>query len=120
MFAEFMNTYGLQIVYMLVTAIAGAIGIMIKNIYTKYVNNQTKKDVVRTVVLGVEQIYKDLHGPDKLAQALTAAAAMLIEKGINVTDLELRMMIEATVAEFNDAFHKGEADPAVTTEIVYE
>lgn len=120
MFAEFMNTYGLQILYALITAVAGAIGIMIKNVYTKYVNNQIKKDVVRTVVLGIEQIYKDLHGDEKLGQALMSASEMLAEKGIYVSDLELRMMIEATVAEFNDAFNKGEADPAVTAEITYE
>ena len=33
---------------------------------------------------------------------------MLAEKGIHVTDLELRMLIEAALAEFNDAFNKAE------------
>lgn len=31
---------------------------------------------------------------------------MLAEKGIAITDLELRMLIEAAVAEFNEAFKK--------------
>ena len=31
---------------------------------------------------------------------------MLNEKGIIVTDLELRVLVEAAVAEFNDAFNK--------------
>lgn len=120
MFAEFINAYGLQIIYAVLTAIAGAIGIVVKNLYTKYANDKTKKDVVRTVVLGVEQIYKDLHGPEKLDRALSSASEMLAEKGIHATDLELRMLIEATVAEFNNAFQRGQAGPSVASEITYE
>ena len=33
---------------------------------------------------------------------------MLNEKGITITDLELRMLIEAAVAEFNEAFKQTE------------
>lgn len=106
MFAQFMSEYGTQIIYLILTTIAGYIGIVVKNIYQKYVNDQTKKDVVKTVVQGVEQIYKDLHGEEKLNKALEAASAMLIEKGITITDFELKMLIEAAVAEFNDAFNK--------------
>ena len=54
----------------------------------------------------VEQVYKDLHGDEKLNEALTAASAMLAEKGITITDLELRVLIEAALAEFNGAFEK--------------
>ena len=31
---------------------------------------------------------------------------MLAEKGISITDLELRMLIESAVGEFNDNFNK--------------
>ena len=111
MFTQFISEYGTQIIYLILTTIAGYVGIVIKNIYEKYVNDQTKKDVVKTVVQGIEQIYKDLHGEDKLNKALEAASAMLIEKGITITEFELKMLIEATVAEFNDAFNKaGEAE----------
>ena len=37
-----------------------------------------------------------------------AASEMLGEKGITVSDLELRVLIEAAVAEFNEAFNKTE------------
>lgn len=106
MFAEFINTYGLEIMYALITAIAGYIGVVVKNLYAKYVNDKTKQSVCKTVVMGVEQIYKDLHGEDKLNLALEAASDMLGEKGIHATSLELRMLIEAAVAEFNDVFYK--------------
>lgn len=106
MFAEFISEYGTQILFAIVTAIAGYIGVVVKNIYQKYVNDQTKKNVVKTVVQGVEQIYKDLHGEDKLNKALETASDMLFDKGISITELELRMLIEAAVGEFNDAFNK--------------
>jgi hypothetical protein len=34
---------------------------------------------------------------------------MLAEKGITVSDLEMRVLIEAAVAEFNETFKKTEA-----------
>lgn len=110
MIVEFINEYGTTILYAVLTAIAGYIGIAVKTLYTKYINDKTKKDVVKTVVLGIEQIYKDLHGHEKLEAALKSASDMLAEKGISVTDLELRMLIEAAVAEFNEAFKRGDSN----------
>ncbi len=104
MFLEFINAYGLELMYLFVTAVAGYIGIVVKNLVTKYLNDKTKQAVAKTAVRFVEQVYKDLHGKEKLNQALEAASAMLAEKGISVTDLELRVLIEAAVAEFNNAF----------------
>ena len=106
MFSEFVNTYGMQILYTILTAIAGWLGIVIKNLVQKYINDKTKKDVAKSAVKFVEQVYKDLHGDEKLNEALTAASAMLAEKGITTTDLELRVLIEAAVAEFNGTFEK--------------
>ena len=107
MFAEFINTYGVQILYTILTAIAGYIGIVVKNLVAKYLNDKTKQAVAKTAIQFVEQVYKDLHGEDKLMAALSAAEEMLAEKGITVTDLEMRVLIEAAVAEFNDAFNKA-------------
>ena len=104
MFGEFMAQYGLTILYAIVTAVFGYLGLHAKKLVTKYLDTKEKKSVAKTVVLAVEQVYKDLHGDEKLLKALEAAADMLTDKGIKVTDLELRMLIEAAVAEFNDAF----------------
>lgn len=101
---EFISMYGTTILYSVITAIAGYIGIMVKNLYTKYINDKTKHDVAKTCVKAVEQIYKDLHGEAKLQKALDAASEMLMSKNITITEIELRMLIEAAVAEFNDAF----------------
>ena len=104
MFEEFINQYGLQLLYLIITGIAGYLGIVCKNLVKKYLNDKTKLAVAKTAVRFVEQVYKDLHGEEKFAQALSAASEMLAEKGITVTELEMRVLIEAAVAEFNRAF----------------
>lgn len=103
MIIEFINQYGLQLLYAFVTALFGALGIVVKNLYQKYVNTKLKRDIVKTAVKGVEQIYKELHGDDKLNKALEAASEMLQGEGIIVSSLELRMLIEAAVNEMNEA-----------------
>ena len=110
MFVEFINTYGTTILYAIITTIAGYIGIAVKKIYQKYVDDKIKKDVAKTVVQAVEQIYKDLHGEDKLNMALQNASEMLELKGIIITELELLMLLEAAVSEFNDAFNKTKTE----------
>ena len=108
MFAEFIREYGMEIIMAVLTFIAGFIGMAAKSLYKNFVNDKTKQSVVKTVVIGVEQIYKDLHGEEKLDAALEAASEILAEKGISATEFELRMMIEAAVCEFNEAFNKSE------------
>ena len=104
MFAEFINEYGMTILYALITGIAGYIGIWIKSLYTKHINDKTKKDVVKTCVQAVEQLYKDLHGEEKYNEVVKSASEMLAVKGITITELEIKMLIEAAVGEFNDVF----------------
>jgi hypothetical protein len=88
------------------TGVFTYIGVVIKNAYTKYINDKTKKDVVETVVKAVEQLYKDLHGDDKLNKAIEGASEMLAEKGIAVSEIELRYLIESSVNAFNKGFKK--------------
>lgn len=119
---EFISTYGTTILYSILTAIAGYLGIVVKNLYQRYINDKTKQDVAKTCVQAVEQLYKDLHGDEKLQKALDAASEMLMVKGITITNIELRMLIEAALAEFNDAFNSGETttEKTTVTEIVAE
>lgn len=115
---NFISEYGTTILYAILTAIGGYLGIWAKKLYTKYVNDKTKQAVAKTVVQAVEQLYKDLRGEEKLEKALEAAADMLAERGITVTDLELRILIEAAVGEFNKAFEKDPAADVTSTEDV--
>lgn len=113
MFIEFINQYGMDILYTAVMAIAGYVGIALKKLFTKYVNDKTKREVAKTAVQFVEQVYKDLHGEEKLNAAFVAASEMLAEKGIHISELEMRVLLEAAVAELNDVFNKTEVDVSV-------
>lgn len=98
---EFFAEYIMEILGIILSAFAAWLGLTLKNLYTKHVNTQMKKDVVNTVVEAVEQLYKDIHGPEKFDKALVAASEMLKAEGVPVTDLELKMLIESAVGNFN-------------------
>lgn len=85
----------------ILTAVATYIGTKIKKIYEEKINTETKEKIVITVVNAVEQLYKDLKGEEKLNKCIENATEMFNEKGISVTELELRMLIESTVNGFN-------------------
>lgn len=87
-----------------ITAIASYLGVTLKKLFEKHVNTKIKKDVARTVVKAVEQLYKDLHGEEKYNKAVEALSEMLAEKGIAVGELEIRMLIESAVNEFTSSF----------------
>lgn len=98
--------YGIQILGTIITAVASYLGLMVKKLYTKCVNDKIKQTIAKIVVQGIEQCYKDLNGPEKLEKAIETASEMLSEKGITVTELELRMLLENAVGEFNKVFEK--------------
>lgn len=102
-----LNQYINQIILMLILALAAWLGAQLKNLYRKYITTEIKQNVVRTVVRFVEQVYIDLHGPEKLAQAMEKASEILEGYGITISESELIAMIEAAVNEFNNAFKKN-------------
>lgn len=98
-----------------ITTLASYLGVTLKKLFEKRVNTKIKKDVARTVVNAVEQLYKDLHGEEKYNKAVEAMTEMLSEKGIAIGELEIRMLIESAVAEFNRVFEsKAIADSEET------
>lgn len=112
---NFINNYGTEILYAIFTAIAGYLGIVVKNLYQKHVNDSTKKAVVKTCVQAVEQLYQDLHGEDKYNKVVESVTDMLNEKGITITDIEMKMLIEAAVGEFNKVFEDTDKPKDETT-----
>lgn len=101
---DFLSNYASEIIFGIFTTIASCLGVIVKNIYNKCVNDQTKKSVIKTVVQAVNQLYTELHGEDKYNKAVELATNMLKEKGIKITELEIKMLIEASVNEFNNSF----------------
>ena len=102
-----LNQYINQIILILILALAAWLGAQAKNLYRKYIDNEIKQNVCRTVVRFVEQVYIDLHGPEKLSQAMEKASEILEGYGITISESELIAMIEAAVNEFNNAFKKN-------------
>ena len=102
-----MNNYIAQILNIVLVAFLGFLGVQAKALYKKYVTTEVKQSVCRTVVRFVEQVYVDLHGPDKLHAAMAKASEILEGYGIAISEDELVAMIEAAVNEFNDQFNKN-------------
>lgn len=112
MFEYFVYNYGIEIIGLLMLAIAGCIGIAMRNglnLWVKAQNSrlddETKIVIARTAAAFVEQTWKALHGAEKLRKALEVAQELLSKKGIDFDADEMMIFIEAAVAEFNDAFH---------------
>ena len=93
--------YFLEIIAGILTAVATYIGSKIKKLYEEKVNTETKEKIVKTVVNAVEQLYKDLHGEEKLDKCLENIVEMFNEKGLTASELEIRMLIESAVNGFN-------------------
>ena len=104
---EIFVTYALPVSVAALTAFAGFIGTQVKKLYEKYINDKTKEAVVRTCVKAAEQLYHDLGGPEKLKKAQEGVRQMLEEKGIPISELEMNMLIESVVSEFNYGFAKA-------------
>ena len=106
MLEYFITTYGGQVIGLILCIIFGMLGHAAKQIYTEHINDDTKRTIAKVVVQFVEQAWNALHGYDKLQKALNTAEALLEKKGIAFDAAEMTVLIEAAVAEFNDAFKK--------------
>ena len=54
-----------------------------------------------TTVKYIEQIYKDVHGTEKLRKAKETMLTLLEEKGIKISDVELVILLESAVKDMN-------------------
>lgn len=104
MVLEIINLYGAEIIGTLLVALAGIFGMIMKRIAERALDTPVKQQLAKIAVQFVEQTYKELHGEAKLNAALMALAGLLAEKKINASEDEMRIMIEAAVAEFNQVF----------------
>lgn len=80
-----------------IAVLFGVLGAKLKSVYDTKIKTDTAKIVVDDVVKFVQQVYKDLDGPEKLQKALTEASTILNEKGISISNTELDMLIESAV-----------------------
>ncbi|MBE6145073.1 MAG: hypothetical protein E7171_00465 [Firmicutes bacterium] len=104
---EIIQPYLLEIIVAILTGIASFIGVKVKKVYEEYVDTKTKKEIVECTVKYVEQVYKTIHGEEKLEKAKDKALEWLNEKGITISDTELEILIEASVNGFNNGLEKA-------------
>ena len=96
----------MEIISTILTAIFGFLGVKIKRYLDEKENARIVQHIVKTAVLAVEQMYKDVSGEEKFELAMKNITEMLEQKGIVVTELELKLLIERCVAEFSEPWKK--------------
>ena len=98
---ELLTNNLIEILALIITSVVGYIGVRIKNIYEKHVNDKTKQEIIKCTVEYVEQVFKELHGEEKLQKAKDKALEWLDEKGIEISETELEVLIEAFINGMN-------------------
>lgn len=102
MFEFFVTTYGNKLLGLIIISIFGCLGYAVKKICKAYLDDDTKRSIAMTAVRFVEQVWKDIHGADKLKKALETAEGLLKKKGIPFDADEMMVLIEAAVQELNE------------------
>lgn len=92
----------------IVTAILGYVSVAIKNKIAKKLDTQVKEDVAKLTVQYVQQVYEALSGEEKIAKAMEQASLLLQNKGINISEVELRMLLESAVYGMNKEKYAAE------------
>lgn len=95
------TTVVLEVIF---TLIFGYIAKKIKG----FLNTKAKRETAADIVMAVEQIYKNLHGEEKMSEAMKMFAAALGEKGIKISTDEMKYLLESAVGTFNDVFNKDQ------------
>ena len=90
---DFTKEYGLDIIHSIVMGVFSYIALDLKKIYKKYIEDKTKKEVVDKVCNYVNEVYPNTTGADKLKIAYTSTNEILKEKGITISDLELKVLL---------------------------
>lgn len=121
MFEYIFSVFGDEIIKAIAVIVGTVLGCFFGVLFKRWFDDKTKQDVAKIAVKFVEQVWKKLHGPEKLEKALELAAALLAKKGIKFNAAEMKILIEAVLADLNDAFNKTVAEyepPAETTDVV--
>lgn len=105
MFETMMHDYAFRIILLIVCALATWIGLTTRKLYKTHVDNEEKEAVATAAALFVEQVFRELHGRDKLDAALDTARTLLEARGIRFSTEEMEILIQAAVGQFNDAFN---------------
>lgn len=99
---DFTKEYGLDIIHTIVMGVFSYIALDIKKIHQRNNEDKTKKEVVKMVCNYVNEIYSSSNINDKLNEALISTKQILKEKGIIISDLELKVLLHNSIYEKNN------------------
>ena len=97
MWEEIITTYLVPALFTIITGILTWIGTNIKSIIEEKVKSDKAKDIIYDVVKYTEQTCKGSTGTEKFEVSMQEASKWLNSKGIELSDYELKIMIESAV-----------------------
>ena len=99
---DFTKEYGLDIIHTIVMGVFSYIALDMKKVHKKREQDKIKKEVVRMVCKYVNEIYPSISISDKLEEASDGIREILKEKGISISDLELKVLLHNSIYEINN------------------
>lgn len=97
----------LPILVTALTTIMSYVGLRLKVAYEKHIDTKEKEAVIKNTVQYVEQVFGALKGAEKLEKAKITALDWLNEKGIEISDAELTILIESSVKALKGGFYSN-------------
>ena len=94
---DFTKDYGIGIIRSIVMGVLSYIALDLKKEYKKHIQDKTKKEVVDKVCNYVNEVYPNSTGEDKINIAITSTKEILKEKGIVISDLEIRVLLHNSI-----------------------
>lgn len=94
---NFVTDYGFHIIATAITGILSYIGVNIKNTLKQYYQHKLEKEEAEMVYHEIEELYPNLTKEEKIQKMVTDLGQILKEKKIQVTNLELQILIESTI-----------------------
>lgn len=104
-FIDLLGSNFASILGTVLTAILGYLGMQIKSMIQKTMNDKKKEQIIASTVNYVEQISKksDMDNAEKFDEAKQKAASWLREAGIKYSDTELEILLECAVKHLKQA-----------------
>lgn len=92
------------------TIVAAYLGIKAKQFLEEKTSADQAKKIIETTCQYINQVYDNLDGPAKYDKAREDILKQLDEKGIKLTDLQLKVLIESTVNSFKSGLTSDKKD----------
>lgn len=103
MWEEIISQYLIPALALLVSALFTWLGVKLRSLINKQkakIESDEINNIIDKVVMYVEQTSKDMTSSEKLNKALSSASLWLYEKGIKVTEEQLKILVESAVNNF--------------------